>query len=176
MLAHEEARRRHAINNSIDNVPQCTTSQQHHDETAFAGRRRNSFFLFLLALLLFAIVYRSVDPREIEVQSTVSTTTRSVRRHGHDAMHKQPLGTASHKQQQQQHCVIHVHGFHHSGTGVLRQAIYKSLGENVASIHRQTRKQEDEGQHIQRVYPKFFQRRKFCLERTRFLCKTLLLS
>jgi hypothetical protein len=54
--------------------------------------------------------------------------------------------------QEQDHCVIHVHGFHHSGTGFLRKTIYEGLGQQVASIHENTAFPEDEGQFLQNVY------------------------
>ena len=53
-----------------------------------------------------------------------------------------------------QHCVIHVHGLHHSGTGFTRQALYDSLGgDAMASMHANTSTPEDEGQFLQDVYP-----------------------
>lgn len=55
----------------------------------------------------------------------------------------------------QDHCVIHVHGFHHSGTGFLRKTIYEGLGPHVASIHENTTFPQDEGQFLQNVYFRF---------------------
>lgn len=61
-----------------------------------------------------------------------------------------------------QHCVIHIHGLHHSGTGFTRQVVFDSLGgESVASKHQDTRVTQDEGQHLQRVYPNFRKRLRF---------------
>jgi hypothetical protein len=174
MFARGDERRRHAVNSSLVDKAHPCTPQEH--STPFVGKRRKSILYPFLLLILFSILYMNINPREIEVQSTISTTTTR-QDGGHDVIEKLPNGTMSHhhhqqqqqeqeeeqqEEEQQDHCVIHVHGFHHSGTGVLRQTIYKSLGEHVASIHQDTHAQEDEGQHIQNVYPKFYQRRKFC--------------
>lgn len=51
------------------------------------------------------------------------------------------------------HCVVHTHGIHHSGTGFLRQTLFDSLGAEEASMHVNSGKAQDEGQHIQSVYP-----------------------
>ena len=59
-----------------------------------------------------------------------------------------------------EHCVIHVHGFHHSGTGVLRKTVFSALGNEHASIHSGTGKSQDEGQHLENVYPRFQERMK----------------
>ena len=61
---------------------------------------------------------------------------------------------------QNERCVIHVHGLHHSGTGFTRQAVYNCLGgDDFASMHKNTRKPEDEGQFLQNVYPRLGVRR-----------------
>ncbi|KAL7531363.1 hypothetical protein ACHAXR_003999 [Thalassiosira sp. AJA248-18] len=89
---------------------------------------------------------------------------------------------------QKEQYVIHVHGLHHSGTGFLRQTLYDALNSEfsqgdsdanypVASMHdsvrpyhhlsealgkdklyRQYHVPEDEGHHLQSVYPRFFDR------------------
>ena len=56
---------------------------------------------------------------------------------------------------QQDHCVIHVHGFPRSGTGVLQTTIYEGLGQHVASIHENTTFPQDQGQFLQNVYFRF---------------------
>jgi len=57
------------------------------------------------------------------------------------------------------HCVIHVHGLHHSGTGFTRQVLYDSLGgDALVTKHQDTRASQDEGQHLQNIYPNFQKR------------------
>lgn len=63
-------------------------------------------------------------------------------------------------QQHSDHCVIHVHGLHHSGTGFTRQVLYKVLRDD-ASIHNHTGVTQDEGHHLQRIYPNFRKRLRF---------------
>ena len=54
------------------------------------------------------------------------------------------------------HCVVHIHGVHHSGTGFTRKIVYDSLGgDDFASMHSNTSASEDEGQHLQDVFPTF---------------------
>src|SRR5690606_30215155 len=67
-----------------------------------------------------------------------------------------------------QYCIINVHGFHHSGTGMLESAIVESLTDTLqdpasasqpektylkVSYFKHTGVAEDEGQHLQKVYP-----------------------
>jgi hypothetical protein len=53
-----------------------------------------------------------------------------------------------------EHCAIHVHGLHHTGTGYLREVVYESVGgARMASKHHKTGAPEDEGQHLQDVFP-----------------------
>jgi len=84
----------------------------------------------------------------------------------HGEYMRERKGHHSVQQQQQheneEHCVIHIHGLHHSGTGFLRKTVYGSLGKEYASIHENTGKSEDEGQHLQNVYPPFSSRRSVC--------------
>jgi len=54
-------------------------------------------------------------------------------------------------------CLINVHGLHHTGTGFLRSLIHESL-KGLSSMHEDTHKSEDEGQHLQHVYPTFADR------------------
>ena len=56
-------------------------------------------------------------------------------------------------QKQPQHCVIHVHGLQHTGTGFLRQQIRSHVLHGRASRHSKTIAPQDEGQHLQDVYP-----------------------
>lgn len=59
-------------------------------------------------------------------------------------------------------CVVHVHGLHHSGTGFMRESVYNSLGgKSFASKHVNTKAPQDEGQHLQTVYPTFRKRLRF---------------
>ena len=63
------------------------------------------------------------------------------------------------------HCVVNVHGMHHTGTGYLREIVYESLGGvagNWAFKHERTHEAEDEGQHVQTVYPAYYARDKLC--------------
>lgn len=53
------------------------------------------------------------------------------------------------------HCVIHVHGMHHTGTGFIRLQISESL---VNSTMHENGCFESEGQHWQTVYPTFLSR------------------
>lgn len=56
--------------------------------------------------------------------------------------------------------MIHIHGFHHSGTGVLRQAVMNALGTRASELISAPgmRAPENEGQHLQSVYPTYAQR------------------
>lgn len=56
-------------------------------------------------------------------------------------------------------CVVHIHGLHHSGTGYLRQRTYDALGgKEQATLHLGTGKPQDEGQHLQSIFPPFKKR------------------
>jgi len=56
-------------------------------------------------------------------------------------------------------CLVNVHGFHHSGTGLFRSLIYKAIGGSaLVSAQKDTDVSEDEGQHLQNVYPTFAER------------------
>ncbi len=122
------------------------------------NKRRNNSILYTFGLLiLLSLAYVIVDHSEVmEVQTTSYYTTKLT-------THVLPRNHSNQQQQQRDHCVIHIHGFHHSGTGFLRKTVYDSLGgDGYASIHIHTRKAQDEGQHIQDVYPKFYMRRQHC--------------
>lgn len=56
---------------------------------------------------------------------------------------------------QAEHCVVHVSGLHHSGTGLVHQLLHEALGETQSSVMRGERVPENEGQHFQHVYPAF---------------------
>lgn len=64
------------------------------------------------------------------------------------------------------HCVIHIHGFHHSGTGLLRKTVFSSLGGETNSSQHNVGAlvaPESEGQHLQTVYPIYIERKYRCL-------------
>ena len=58
-----------------------------------------------------------------------------------------------------QHCIYHVHGFTHSGTGVLRHLLHELAGPRDASTQHLDKCCEHEGQYAQDVYPQVKQRR-----------------
>lgn len=61
---------------------------------------------------------------------------------------------ATSRKEKAKHCIVHVYGLHHSGTGFTRQTVYNSLGgDNLVSMHANTSVNEDEGQFLQNVYP-----------------------
>jgi len=65
-------------------------------------------------------------------------------------------------------CLVHIHGLHHSGTGFLRQSLFDALGgDESATLHRDSGRPEDEGQHIQSVYPNLKQRLRSNICKTR---------
>lgn len=154
---------------ATNDTEQQETSVAANDGTKKVSRRRsrNSILCTMLLLLLVSLVSWIADRGEmIEVKTYTTENTTSpilVRERsnpqGYDGSRQQH---AHHSQEQQNHCIIHIHGFHHSGTGFLRKAVYESLGEDYASVHEHTRKAEDEGQHIQGVYPPFYTRKQFC--------------
>ena len=78
--------------------------------------------------------------------------------------------------------IIHIHGLHHTGTGFLRKTLldelnnefgpsaacmqdslrpYQHLYTNKTELWLNHKKAEEEGQHLQNMYPPFFQRVKF---------------
>lgn len=62
-----------------------------------------------------------------------------------------------------EHCVVHVSGLHHSGTGLVHQLLHEALGPNDSSMMRGERVPENEGQHFQDVFPAFRKRnRQYC--------------
>ncbi len=56
--------------------------------------------------------------------------------------------------------VIHVHGLQHTGTGYLRKVIYDGLGSGSNASMQHSSVYEDEGQHMQTVYPRGHNRMK----------------
>ncbi|KAL9189683.1 hypothetical protein ACHAXT_009358 [Thalassiosira profunda] len=62
--------------------------------------------------------------------------------------------------------VIHIHGLHHTGTGYLRQTLHDALNKEFPSesastmdgLRQQFRVPENEGQHLQSVYPPLIER------------------
>jgi len=72
-----------------------------------------------------------------------------------DRLENKKLLKDSKKSYLHEKCLINVHGLHHSGTGFLRYMIVKAMGETMISEHKSTQESEDEGQHIQSVYPCF---------------------
>eukprot|EP00929_Paragymnodinium_shiwhaense_P073216 TRINITY_DN37251_c0_g1_i2.p1 TRINITY_DN37251_c0_g1~~TRINITY_DN37251_c0_g1_i2.p1 ORF type:complete len:517 (+),score=118.23 TRINITY_DN37251_c0_g1_i2:102-1652(+) len=48
---------------------------------------------------------------------------------------------------------LHVYGLHHTGTGMLQRLAEESLGKSEVSLFHNTRVSEDEGQHLQSVFP-----------------------
>lgn len=122
-------------------TPEETTAASVNHKQTFTKRRNRIILCMCLFLLILSIAYTSTDRSKIQVTTHVLTKTKHSGRHDH-------------------HCVIHVHGFHHSGTGFLRKTIYDSLGHDAASMHEHTSRAENEGQYIQQVYPPFYTRTK----------------
>ena len=121
------------------------------------------FIHVIICLVGMALVYILVDQNQIARITNYSSSHSYLVQQQHNE-----------EQQQQDHCVIHVHGMHHSGTGFLRQTIYDALGgEAHASMHQKTHKAEDEGQHIQTVYPTFYQRARKCGNTTHDVSKAV---
>lgn len=130
-----------------DDATQDETSvlSVNHKQTLM--KRRNRIILCMcLLLLILSVAYTRTDRSDGKVTTDLTTTNSRKHLGSHDPQDK--------------HCVIHIHGFHHSGTGFLRKTIYDSLGHDSASIHEHTRRAEDEGQYLQQVYPPFYERTK----------------
>lgn len=98
-------------------------------------RRQRRSNVFFVAAASASLVFVSIT----SLLSASATNRRSIQ-----VIHKQ----------NEEHCVIHIHGVHHSGTGFTRQAVFHSLGgDSMASMHKNTSTPEDEGQFLQDVYP-----------------------
>lgn len=99
-----------------------------------------------MKLLFFFVAWAAACPAQIfGHENKAIDDARRLRGGGGDALSKE-------------HCVVNVHGFHHTGTGVLRAQVWEALldagGQTViASQHEHTGVPESEGQHLQTVYP-----------------------
>jgi len=62
--------------------------------------------------------------------------------------------------------MVHIHGFHHTGTGFTRLMVHKALSsltpELSSSVHNSGFAPQEEGQHLQTIYPTAGQRYKEC--------------
>lgn len=79
----------------------------------------------------------------------------------HDVLRNSLLDTTQDNflMQYQNNILIHVHGLQHTGTGFLRSTIHKILGGNAnVSVQHSPGVIEDEGQHMQSVYPRGYNR------------------
>lgn len=108
-------------------------------------KRTNTVLLVLLGCLLILSAVTSIRVAQIDRNARGITIERLTMEN-----------VVKRLSRNNENCVIHVHGLHHSGTGYTRQVVYDSLGGNImASMHYKTRGNQDEGQHLQTVYPAF---------------------
>jgi len=103
--------------------------------------------LIIFLLVVFISVKTYMNNKNLKRKAKV--TTKADNTHRNLQSQRSPAGHT---------CLINIHGLHHSGTGTLRRAIVQAMGPELISEHVDTKAINDEGQHIQSVYPSFVDR------------------